>query len=168
MTKPHPIIFVDMDGVTADFDSHYEATVGPLPPRNGIERDVDWDKINAFDFYLTMPPMPDAHVLWEYLRALPNEKKMLTGVPSTGTERAKSNKVEWVKRCPFIPDDVETVVTRSKEKFHHCNPGDFLIDDWLKYRHLWENAGGVWITHVSADETIRQLKNHLTAKILAL
>lgn len=168
MVKRQPIIFVDMDGVTADFDSHYVATVGPLPERDGIERDVDWSKINDFDFFLTMPPMSDAHVLWEYLSGLPNEKRLLTGVPSTGTSRAVRNKSEWVRNQPFIPKETEISCVRSKEKFMHCTPGDILIDDWTKYQGLWEAAGGVWITHLSAKTTIQELKNHLARSVLAL
>jgi hypothetical protein len=37
------------------------------------------------------------------------------------------------------------------------NPGDVLVDDYLRYRELWENAGGIFIHHVSAKESIRQL-----------
>jgi hypothetical protein len=37
------------------------------------------------------------------------------------------------------------------------HPGDILVDDYLKYRHLWEEAGGVFVHHTSARHTIRQL-----------
>jgi hypothetical protein len=37
------------------------------------------------------------------------------------------------------------------------HPGDILVDDYLKYRHLWEEAGGVFIHHTSASNTLRQL-----------
>jgi hypothetical protein len=46
----------------------------------------------------------------------------------------------------------------SKEKcLHMMNPGDVLVDDYLRYRELWEKAGGIFIHHVSARESIRQL-----------
>ena len=37
------------------------------------------------------------------------------------------------------------------------NPGDVLVDDYLRYRELWEKAGGIFIHHVSVKESIRQL-----------
>ena len=46
---------------------------------------------------------------------------------------------------------------RSSEKYKAAEPGDILIDDWDKYKHLWTGAGGLWITHRSADETIQEL-----------
>jgi hypothetical protein len=37
------------------------------------------------------------------------------------------------------------------------NPGDVLVDDYLRYRELWVKAGGIFIQHLSAAESIRQL-----------
>jgi hypothetical protein len=45
----------------------------------------------------------------------------------------------------------------SREKSLHASPGDVLIDDYEKYRGLWIEAGGRWITHISAAETDRAL-----------
>ncbi len=36
-------------------------------------------------------------------------------------------------------------------------PGDVLVDDFLKYKHLWEEAGGVFIHHISAAESVRRM-----------
>jgi hypothetical protein len=35
--------------------------------------------------------------------------------------------------------------------------GDILIDDFLKYRHLWEEAGGIFIRHISAKGSLEKL-----------
>jgi hypothetical protein len=54
-------LFVDLDGMLADFDSHYEAIFGE---RNQADN-VDWAKARAVkDFYLDIPPMADMQVLW--------------------------------------------------------------------------------------------------------
>ncbi len=48
-------IFVDMDGVLADFDAHYEAVLGVRPDK--ITDNVDWSAVRAVkDFYLNHPP----------------------------------------------------------------------------------------------------------------
>jgi hypothetical protein len=36
-------------------------------------------------------------------------------------------------------------------------PGDVLVDDREKHRDLWDNAGGVFIHHTSAEDSILQL-----------
>lgn len=148
-------IFVDMDGVLADFDRHYAATIGPLPDRSDPARDVDWSKINDVEFFAGMPPMPDAFELWDYVGHLYGGAIILTGCPTTGRAQAERNKREWVSRHLGFSIEVRTVL--SKEKSQHCAPGDILIDDWEKYRPLWEAKGGVWITHTSANNTINRL-----------
>lgn len=148
-------IFVDMDGVLADFDSHYAATIGPLPNRSDPNRDVDWSKINDGEFFASIPPMPDAHELWDYVGHLYGGAIILTGCPKRGRARAEQNKRDWVRR--HIGGGIEVRTVLSREKSQHCSHGDILIDDWEKYRSLWERAGGVWITHRSASETINHL-----------
>jgi hypothetical protein len=144
-------IFVDMDGVLADFDAHYEALFGMRPDKTAD--DVDWRAVReAGDFYLHIPPMPDLPILWGFLEPL--SPIVLTGVPRSVAE-APANKLAWSAR--HLGAEVEVRCCLSREKALHARPGDVLIDDWEKYRHLWEAAGGRWITHVSAEATVSEL-----------
>lgn len=144
-------LFVDMDGVLADFDRHHEAVFGV----RADERldNVDWAAVRAVeDFYLRMPPMPDMTVLW--FRIERYGPIVLTGVPEA-VEEAAANKRAWVRR--HLGEHVEVRCCRSRDKCRHAAPGDVLIDDWEKYRHLWIARGGIWITHRSAEETVAAL-----------
>lgn len=156
-----PQIFVDMDGVLADFDTHHENHFGYRPgdKRGELGHDVDWEAVRKVgNFYRDIPPMKDAHVLWGYVSRLTPKPIILTGIPhSTTIPEAAGNKREWVRRITWIGPSVEVHCCLSKEKYLHCKPGDILIDDWEKYRHLWVGAGGRWITHSSAEDTIREL-----------
>lgn len=146
-------VFVDMDGVLADFDTHYEALFGEKPDR--ILDNVKWNQVRqSKDFYLNIPPMEDMQLLWGYLSAKFGKLIVLTGIPSSVAEAA-DNKTAWVRKHL---GDTEIICCLSKDKYRHCQPGDMLIDDWEKYRHLWEGAGGRWVTHTSAAETIRQIE----------
>jgi hypothetical protein len=56
-------LFVDMDGVLADFDAHHETVFGIRSSK--LTDDVDWEKVRGIIvFYSDMPPMPDMPVLW--------------------------------------------------------------------------------------------------------
>lgn len=144
-------LFVDLDGTLADFDAHYEALFGLRPCK--IADNVDWKAVRGVkDFYLGMPPLQDMRQLWDYVSPL--KPIILTGVPKS-VEEAPGNKVAWVRK--HLGPDVEVRCCLSKEKALHCKPGDILIDDWEKHKHLWLAAGGVWITHVSAEQTIDDL-----------
>ena len=110
-----------MDGVLADFDRHYIDTIGPLPPRDDPNRDVDWSRINDVEFFANIPPMPDAHELWNYVGHLHGGAIILTGCPKTGRERAERNKREWV--CRHLGEGIEVRTVLSKDKCCHCQPG---------------------------------------------
>jgi len=149
-------IFVDMDGVLADFDTGYANLFGP---HGGKEADdVDWEKVRKTPgFYASLPPMPDFEMLWRALE--PYGPIILTGVPSSVPE-ALENKRAWAVK--HIGPKVRMIGCKSRDKCLHGKPGDVLIDDWEKYKQCWLDMGGRWITHISAAESIWQLKEHVT------
>jgi 5' nucleotidase, deoxy (Pyrimidine), cytosolic type C protein (NT5C) len=146
-------LYVDMDGVLADFHGHYQNCFGTIPNRNEYDN-VEWDQIRKYaDWYLNIPPMPDMKVLWDYVSK--RNPVVLTGEPKEIPE-SRANKSDWGLKhlIPTAP----IVVCKSKNKSDYCNPGDVLIDDWNKYRHLWLGKGGIWITHTDAETTIKALR----------
>lgn len=144
-------IFVDMDGVLADFDAHYAASFG-TPPDKKLDN-VDWDKVRSIPgFYRNLPPMADLGELWDFVGRF--NPIVLTGVPSSIAEAA-DDKRAWAAK--WIGDSVEVRCCRSKDKSLHASPGDILIDDWDRYRGLWIAKGGRWITHTSAADSIDRL-----------
>ena len=54
-------IFVDLDGVLADFDTGYEKLTGVKPTRWPAPDNIDWKAVDkAQDFYLRLPLIPGA------------------------------------------------------------------------------------------------------------
>jgi hypothetical protein len=157
-------LFVDMDGVLADFDTGYRLIFGvPIKKKEEFDvdgHDVDWSSVSAHGrFYRDSPPMPDAEELWDYVKHF--RPSLLTGIPSSVPEAA-GDKRQWMINQPWLryPDGSLPAMRccKSKEKSIHAAPGDVLIDDWEKYKELWIKAGGIWVTHVSAVNTIGELK----------
>lgn len=145
-------LFVDMDGVLADFDAGYERAFGVRPSKH--TDNVDWQLVrDRPNFYRDLPPMEDALELWSYVARY--NPIVLTGVPWSVPE-APSNKRAWIYKV--LGRGVEVRCCLSKEKCLHAAAGDILIDDWEKYRQLWIDQGGVWITHLNAELTIAELK----------
>lgn len=146
-------LFCDMDGVLADFDAGYERQFGVKPDGEN----VDWEAVRRTpDFYLNLPPMPDMPVLWGFIRNF--RPIILTGIPHS-VEEAPANKKAWVKH---YLGEATVICCRSRDKSLYANPGDILIDDRPKYKELWERAGGIWITHTSAQNSIKELVECLT------
>lgn len=90
-------------------------------------------------------------MLYEAVRHL--EPVILTGLPHG--RWAEPQKRRWAER--HFPG-VKVITTTAALKREHCHPGDALVDDRDKYRHLWEAEGGVFIHHSSAEDSIAALK----------
>jgi hypothetical protein len=143
-------LYCDMDGVAADFDRHYRDLFGA--PR---ERHTNWDDVRSVpDFFLNIPVMRDWPTLWAFIK--PYRPLFLTGCPLS-VNPAANHKVEWVHK--HVGDEVPVICCKARHKKLYCRPGDVLIDDTEEYRGLWESAGGIWITHKSAVDSIEMLKS---------
>lgn len=147
-------IYLDCDGVLADFDRGAERILG-MPPRafeTRHDRGVFWKRLaRAPDFFDSLEPMPDARELYEAVRH--RNPIILTGLPLGNW--AEPQKRRWAER--HFPG-VEVITTRAALKREHCHPGDVLVDDRDTYRYLWEEAGGVFVHHTDARSSIEELR----------
>ena len=149
-----PQIYLDCDGVLADFDKGAAAILGM--PSAAFEKQhglgAFWKKLaTAPDFYGQLQPLPDALDLFDAVRHL--NPIILTGLPRGNW--AEAQKRRWAER--HFPG-VEVITTMAALKHEYTRSGDALVDDRDKYRHLWEGAGGVFIHHKSARQSIAALE----------
>jgi hypothetical protein len=147
-------LFLDCDGVLADFDKGATAILG-MPPkafekRHGIGR--FWAKLaSAPDFYFSLPLLPGAMELFEAVKHL--DPIILTGLPRGNW--AADQKVRWAAQ--HFPG-TRIITTMARDKRNHGKPGDILVDDMLKHAALWEEMGGIFIHHKEVGQTLEQLK----------
>ena len=148
-----PRLFLDADGVLADFDRGACELLGMKPKafiaRHG--RGAFWKRLaKAQDFYATLPETRDGRVLFDAVKHL--NPTILTGLPMGSW--AAPQKVQWAaEHFPGVP--IVTCMARDKHK--HMRPGDVLVDDREKHREAYENAGVVFVHHKSAEDSLRQL-----------
>ena len=154
MTPPTRQLFLDCDGVLADFDRGAAEILGMHP--RAYERRYGpgkfWKALaTAPDFYAGLPLMPDAMELFDAVRHL--RPIVLTGLPRGGW--AAPQKERWAaEHFPGTP----IITTMARNKRDHARPGDVLVDDQERYRDLWEGARGVFVHHTSASATIDALR----------
>jgi hypothetical protein len=149
-------LYLDCDGVLADFDQGATAILGMKPDafeqRHGLGR--FWAKLaSAPDFYFGLPLLPDAMRLFEAVRPL--DPIILTGLPRGNW--AAGQKVRWAAR--HFPG-TRIITTLARDKRDHARPGDVLVDDQSRHARLWEEAGGIFVHHKSADATLARLKDY--------
>jgi hypothetical protein len=152
-----------MDGVLADFDKSAEAIL----QTNNIYKyefiwgpDKFWEEINRFpNFFKDLELMGDARHLWAKIKHLNPE--VLTALPRENGDRVAQQKCEWIDRFATATGSdkritVHTCQTKDKPKL--CKPGDILIDDRAVNRDAWIAAGGTYVIHTSAANTLTTLR----------
>lgn len=149
-------LFIDLDGVLADFDGYYFSQFKIKLDRESDEANPDgmFDRIDAHgSFFLDLPALPDANFIWSEAKRLHERPIILTGVAGS-VKDCEKHKREWVSK--HIDRDATVIGCPSSEKYLHGKPGDVLIDDWHKYRPNWEKMGGIFILHRNANDSIDQ------------
>lgn len=149
-------LFLDCDGVLADFDKGATAILGMAPrafeKRHGLGR--FWAKLaSAPDFYFSLPLLPEAMRLFDAVRHL--DPVILTGLP--GGNWAADQKVRWAAQ--HFPG-TRIITTLARNKRDHAKEGDVLVDDQIRHAHLWEEIGGVFVHHKDAGTTIASLRDY--------
>ena len=155
-------IYLDMDGVVADFDEYAARTLG-VPPSQGIYPDEIWYKLSSnARLYRDLVKTPYADELvfqcGKIAKQLDYTLKFLTAVPKgNDVPWAFYDKVYWARHnFPTIP---VMFGPYSKDKWRHCRPGDILIDDRASNIQEWRAAGGIAIHHTNIDTTLQELSN---------
>jgi len=164
--RPQPLyIFLDLDGVIADFDRHAREA-GKLTKQGK----PDYDKLEQA-WWATMPAFKGAEQFYQELRRL-GEVKFLTGpVPLSD---CFGGKAEWVsnfdrRRGRWALKDL--IICPSNDKQLLGGPGRILIDDRPENIRQWQQAGGLGVLHRGnfsqtlhevrvLSAALRQSKNH--------
>jgi pterin-4a-carbinolamine dehydratase/5'(3')-deoxyribonucleotidase len=159
-------IYVDMDGVLADFFGEWKKLTGKdwreinkdeLEPALGKIRDTD-------GFWLKLPLTSNAKSLLSLIKQVKGEYYILSS-PLAGDPKAEPHKREWVeKNLDFFPP-AEVIITHNKEKYAQNPDGtpNILIDDYGVNIDKWEGAGGIGFKH--KDHKFERTADKLKAAI---
>lgn len=141
-------IYLDMDGVIADFDKRYIELFNITTKQS--ERDKKWvqffDKFIQDRHFATLDLMPEAVELMDYLKS--------TGIPitilsSTSSENRdneiRPQKMEWLKKHKI--DFPVILVPGARLKKDYATPDSILIDDTSKNIDDWRREGGIGILY---------------------
>jgi len=144
-----PTLYLDLDGVLADFNAHAREIINhpedaPVPEK---WPEHDWHKIrNHKHFYRDLPLMPRAYEMATIARGFRDtlgwELYMLTAIPGNNEmPHVFHDKIDWVN--DYFSDIRVHFGPYSEDKQYHCKPGDILVDDRTSNCEEWRTAGGV-------------------------
>ena len=149
-------IYSDMDGVLTDFDASFmKASDGILPSEyeKNFGKDGFWELIDGkgVGYWVGMPWMSDGKQYWDYIKEY---KPILLSSPSR-SQTSRLGKRLWVRNN--LPG-TKLILAQAKDKQNYAQKNRILIDDRPSNIDQWRASGGVGILHISAADTIRQLK----------
>lgn len=151
-----PRLFLDLDGVLADFDRAATQILGMDHYKFDFVHGSAkyWHDLHQSGrFFEDLRPMPDAMTLWYAVRHL--KPVILTALPKTNADHCRDQKRAWVRE--WLGAGVEVITCLTLEKPEYCHEGDILVDDRTVNRSAWLEAGGRYVFHTSAADTISQL-----------
>jgi len=152
-------IYLDMDGVIADFNKRYKELY-KIEPK-------DADTYKTFDKFFTMfiadrqfaklDLMPDAMELINYLRSLSIPTEILSSTSSEKRDaEIREQKIDWLNKHNI--EFPVNLVPGKRFKRDFSNENSLLIDDTPQNIDQWRTEGGVGILHTDTITTIGILK----------
>ena len=160
-------IYVDMDGVLADFFGewakvmkvdHY-SKIDNVDINDALQKIRDTD-----DFWLNLPLLPQAKQLLELIKKIKGSYSICSS-PLADDPRSEPHKREWIKKnLSFFPPK-NVIITSNKPKYATQSDGtpNILIDDFGKNVNAWEAAGGEGFKYKDHkfERTAKELQQHL-------
>jgi hypothetical protein len=152
-------LYLDMDGVLADFDTAASNVLGMESAKFEFRYGTKefWRRLDAVpNFFATFKPMPDMERLWHYVNHL--RPIVLTALPKKDSSVVREDKIKWIHR--HLNKEVKVLTCLTSEKSNYCQPGDILVDDRNINEEPWNAKGGHFIHHIDATHTLIILKHY--------
>lgn len=155
-------IYVDMDGVLANFEKKWVEINGFDPEMTHKHKTQRKEQFRDFvknHEFAVLDPMPDMEVLVDYLNDKLHDipKEILSSTARDEYfETLSQQKGIWLKKHDI--DWKENFVPGKKHKYKYAEKGYVLIDDDRQNIEDWNKAGGIGILHRDALTTIALLK----------
>jgi len=163
MQKPKiECIYLDMDGVIADFVKRYKEMyhMEPTEAENKKEFNKYFDEFIKTNQFATLDKMPGTDTALEFLRKAQVPTQILS---STANEERyddiSKQKMIWLQThgITFTPN----FVPGKKHKYKWAKPNTIIIDDTESVIDDWRNAGGIAIWHKDWPSTLAILRQYV-------
>ena len=168
--KEEPIVYVDMDGVLADFFGGVEKLYGvehwkeltSNKDEGGLKQEVI-NRITGTDFFATLPEFPTADQLIAMVKKFTGGTFSILTSPLRGDhENSTKYKKLWINQHIANPEQV--LVTGRKEAYAKDKASgtpNILIDDRPTNIERWQNAGGYGILYQANRDQLTKVQQAL-------
>ena len=163
MQKPKiSCIYLDMDGVIADFVKRYKELYRMEPKEAEKNKKFDhfFDEFIASNQFATLDLMPGAMAGIDFLRKASVPTQILS---STANEKRydaiSKQKMIWLQTHGITFNPI--FVPGKRHKYKYAAPDKIIIDDTPSVINDWRAAGGIGILHKDWITTLAILKMYV-------
>jgi hypothetical protein len=166
LAKQMPHLFLDMDGVQADFFNawaqfenvhHYKHITDP---EEAIVRLAKTGPEEVHKFFSELKPLQGGLTIVKWLNENNIPYTVLSAPIRLEPEASKRGKREWLDRYnPGTSDNAIFTAAKYKYATENGHP-NVLVDDFGKYLNAWTEHGGIAVKHddSTTENTIRELE----------
>lgn len=152
-----PLVFVDMDGVLADFTKNF----GKYD--HDIKKLANSDPKEIYDYYNSLDMLEDGKSIIKWLNNHDIPFTILSApIRGKGQQASIQAKKDWLAQ--HLGWEIARKALFTPSKFQYATNGNhsnILIDDMPKYVDPWIEHGGIGILHKNFKQTIDSLKQQL-------
>jgi|13_taG_2_1085334.scaffolds.fasta_scaffold04006_7 5'(3')-deoxyribonucleotidase len=165
---PKSEVYVDMDGVLADFFGVWNQMMGVRHWKEIKDTDAALQKIkDTKDFWINLPMTRNGKSLLNAIKRFKGKYNILSA-PLPGDPNSEPQKREWIQKHLSMFPPSKIIIDHNKAAYAKQADGtpNALIDDFGQNISKWENAGGVGIQHkdIQVGNTISKLAKALDNK----
>jgi hypothetical protein len=169
MADGKPTVYLDMDGVLADFFGGVEKMYGvehwkelTNDKTKDLKKEVI-DRITGTDFFATLPKFSTADALIDMVQKFTGGKFSINTSPLRGDhENSGKYKKLWIQNNIEQPDEI--IVTGRKESYatdKASGTPNILIDDRPVNVQRWQAAGGYGILYQANRDSLSKVQEAL-------
>ena len=165
-----PILYVDMDGVLADFYGPFNKMAGVSSWKDASKDTVSQvlrDITKQQDFWINLDVLSGVPKLLSAIQSLFNGQYKVLSKALAGDKRVVAQKKQWVQANMQLQPNEIIIMPATADKGIYATQSDgsanILIDDFGYNIKKWRSAGGIGIQHTNdtVNNTIKQLQQVL-------
>ena len=154
-------IYVDMDGVIADFFSELASHYGVDHWKDLPDKDKSVKELKGTDFFGRLPKFETSDDLIAFVDEVTDGQWSILSSPLRDDhENSSFWKRQWLDKHDYHPQ--EAIFTGRKEKYATTDGvPNILIDDRPQNLERWKAKGGIAIRYQANENTLEELKDKI-------
>jgi len=166
-TVKSPILYVDMDGVLADFYGPFNQMAGVASWKDASKDTVSQvlkDITTQKDFWINLDVLSDVPSIMLAIKTLFGGEYKILSKALAGDKRVVAQKKQWVQNNLQPQPNEVIIMPATADKGMYAKQADgtpnILIDDFGYNIKKWQSAGGIGIQHTNGavNNTVAKLK----------